>query len=149
MTQMIPWHERREVDRLRSQIDRVFRDFFDMKPFRLPFEGSDWVPAVDVSETDKEILVHAEVPGMNPKDMDISLNGRLLTIKGEKKQEQEEKEKNFHRLERTYGSFIRSFELPADVDPDKVKASYKDGVLTLTLPKAREQEVKKIEIKTG
>ncbi|MBW2065194.1 MAG: Hsp20/alpha crystallin family protein [Deltaproteobacteria bacterium] len=149
MTDLIPWHERREIDRLRNQIDRLFHDFFDMRPFRLAFEGGDWVPAADVSETDKEILVHAEAPGMNPKDIDVSLNGRVLTIKGEKKQEQEEKEKNLHRLERRYGSFYRSFELPADVDPDKVKASYKDGVLALALPKAKEQEVKKIEIKTA
>ncbi|MBW2031884.1 MAG: Hsp20/alpha crystallin family protein [Deltaproteobacteria bacterium] len=149
MAGLIPWRERREIDRLRGEIDRLFHDFFDMRPFRLPFQGGDWIPAVDVSETGKEIVVNAEIPGMSAKDIDISLNGRVLTIKGEKKQEQEEKEKNFHRLERRYGSFSRSFELPVDVDADKVKASYKNGVLNLTLPKAKEQEAKRIEIKTA
>jgi len=85
---------------------------------------------------------------MNAKDIDISLNGRVITIKGERKQEQEEKEKNYHRIERRYGSFSRSFELPSDdVDADKVKANYKDGVLELKLPKTKEQFVKKIEVK--
>lgn len=149
MAGLIPWRERREIDRLRGEIDRLFRDFFDMGPFGLPFQGGELVPAVDLSETDKEIVVNAEIPGMNANDIDISLNGRVLTIKGEKRQDQEEKEKDFHRLERRYGSFSRSFELPVDVDVEEVKASYKNGVLNLTLPKAKEQEVKKIEIKTA
>jgi len=106
------------------------------------------MPAIDMSETDKEISIHAEIPGMDAKDIDISLNGRVLTIKGEKKQEQEEKEKNYHRIERRYGSFSRSFELPADVDANNVNATYENGVLELSLPKTKEQSVKKIEIKT-
>ena len=104
---------------------------------------------MDVSETGKEIVVHAEIPGMDSKDIDISLNGRVLTIKGERKQEHEDKEKSYHRIERSYGSFSRSFELPADVDADKVKASYKDGVLVLNIPKTKEQSVKKIEVKSS
>ncbi len=104
---------------------------------------------MDVSETGKKIVVNAEIPGMDPKDIDISLNGRVLTIKGERKQEQEEKEKRYHHIERRYGFFSRSFELPADVNANKVTANYKDGVLKLNLPKTKGPSVKKIEVKTS
>ena len=106
------------------------------------------MPAVDMSEDQKEIVVHTEIPGMDIKDIDISLNGRVLTIRAQRKQELEEKDKNHHRIERKYGSFSRTFELPANVDGDKVKATYKDGILTLHLPKTKEQSVKKIEAET-
>ena len=148
MANLIPWRGRREVDRFRGEIDRMFDDFFTRTPFGRSFEGGDWMPAIDMSETGKEIIVHAEVPGMEAKDIDISLNGRVLTIKGERKQEHEEKDKNYHRIERKYGSFSRSFELPADVDANNVNAAYKNGVLELNLPKTKEQSVKKIEVKT-
>lgn len=148
MAGLIPWRGRSDVDRFRGEIDKLFDDFFTGSPFR-SFERGDWMPAVDVSENEKEIVVHAEIPGMVAEDMDISLNGRVLTMKGERKQEQEEKDKNYHRIERRYGSFSRSFELPADVDGNKVEAKYKNGVLTLNLPKAKEQSVKKIEVKTS
>lgn len=149
MTSLIPWRQRREVDRFRGEIDRLFDEFFAWRPFRRSMEEGDWSPAIDVSETGKEIIVSAEVPGMDAKDIDISLNGRVLTIKGERKQEHEEKEKDYHRIERRYGSFSRSFELPGDVDPNKVKATYKHGVLKLNLPKTEEQSVKKIEVKSS
>jgi HSP20 family protein len=149
MAGLIPWRGRSEVDRFRGEIDRLFDDFFVQSPLSRSFERGAWMPAVDISETGKEIVVHAEIPGLDAKDIDISLNGRVLTMKGERKQEQEEKEKNYHRIERRYGSFSRSFELPADVDGNKIKAVYKDGVLTVNLPKAKEQSVKKIEVKTS
>ena len=147
MAGLIPWRGRTEVERFRGEMDRLFDDFFSRSPFR-PLERGDWMPAVDVSEDQKEIVVHAEIPGMDKKDIDISLNGRVLTIQGERKQEREEKDKNYHRMERKHGSFTRSFELPADVDGDKVEAEYKNGVLQLNLPKTKERSVKKIEIKT-
>ena len=149
MASLIPWRGRKEVDRFRGEIGRLFDDFFNRSSFGRFFEGGDWLPVMDVSETGKEIVVHAEIPGMDSKDIDISLNGRVLTIKGERKQEHEDKEKSYHRIERSYGSFSRSFELPADVDADKVKASYKDGVLVLNIPKTKEQSVKKIEVKSS
>ena len=148
MAGLIPWLGRTEVDRFRGEMDRLFDDFFSWSPFR-SLERGDWMPAVDMSEDQKQIVVHAEIPGMDIKDIDISLNGRILTVQGERKQEREEKDKNYHRIGRKYGSFSRSFELPADVDGDKVKAIYKDGVLTLNLPKTKEQTVKKIEVKTA
>lgn len=149
MLSLIPWHERKELDRFRSEMDRLFDQFFDWRPFRRSFDEGDWTPLVDVSETGKEVIVNAEIPGMDAKDIDISLNGRVLTLRGEKKSNHEEKNENFHRIERRYGAFSRSFELPADVDANKVKATYKDGVLKISLPKTKEQSVKKIEIKTS
>ena len=149
MSTLIPWLGRSEVDRFRGEIDRMFDEFFTRSPFGRSLEEGDWRPAIDVSETGKEIVVHAEIPGMDPKDIDISLNGRILTIKGERKQEEEEKEKSYHRIERKYGFFSRSFELPVDVDANKVKAGYKDGVLKVSLPKTKEHSVKKIEVKTS
>ncbi|MBW2092757.1 MAG: Hsp20/alpha crystallin family protein [Deltaproteobacteria bacterium] len=149
MTSLIPRHYRGEIDRFKGEIGRLFDDFFTSSFFGRSLEGMDWVPAVDISEAENEIVINVEVPGMDAKDIDISLNGRILTIKGERKQEQEEKEKNYHRIERRYGSFSRSFELPADVDANEVKAGYKDGVLNLHLPKTKEQSVKKIEVKVA
>ncbi|MBN2062167.1 MAG: Hsp20/alpha crystallin family protein [Deltaproteobacteria bacterium] len=149
MAGLIPWSNRGEVDRFRGNIDRLFDDFFARSPFGGSFDKGDWVPAVDLSENDKEIIIHAEIPGIEVKDIDISLNGRVLNIKGERKQEKEEKEKDYHCIERRYGSFSRSFELPADVDFNNVEARYKDGVLKLNLPKTKEQSIKKIEIKTS
>jgi HSP20 family protein len=149
MANLIPWRGHKEVDRFRGEIDRLFDEFFRRSPFDRSFEKGEWMPSVDISENEKEIVVNAEVPGMDSKDIDISLSGRVLTMKGERNQEKEDKGKNFHRVERRYGSFSRSFELPADVDENKVKATYKDGVLILNLPKSKEQSIKKIEVKTS
>jgi HSP20 family protein len=149
MAALIPWRERSEIDRFRTEIDRLFDDFFIRRSFGRDFEEGDWMPAVDISESEKEIIIHAEIPGVDAKDLDITLSGRNFTIKGERKQEQEEKRESYHRIERRYGSFHRSFELPADVDGDKVEAAYEDGVLTVNLPKSKEQSVKKTEVKAA
>jgi HSP20 family protein len=148
MAGLIPWRSQGEVDRFRSEIDRMVDDFFTRTPLGPTLGREEWMPAVDVSETGREIVVHAELPGMDPKDIDISVNGRLLNIKGERRQEQVDKGENYHRIERRYGSFSRSFELPAEVNAEKVKAIYKDGVLKLYLPKTKEQSVKKIDVKS-
>jgi len=149
MLELIPWRERRELDRFRREMDRLFDEFFEMRPLRRLFGEGEWIPSVDVSENPKEIVVHAEVPGIDPKDIDITIHGRTLTLKGEKKSEKEEKDVNYHRIERRYGAFSRTLELPTDVDPDNAKATYKDGVLKLVIPKTKEQAVKKIEVKSG
>ena len=104
------------------------------------------MPTVDVSETAKEIIVNAEIPGVEAKDIDVNQVGDVLTIKGERKREHEEKEENFHRIERSYGSFYRSLRLPSEVDGDRIKASYKKGVLRISLPKSKKATAKKIEI---
>jgi len=110
-------------------------------------EGNSWVPAFDISENEKEYVVTAEIPGIYAKDLDVTLSDGILTVKGQKKQEKEDKGENYHRVERSYGSFHRSFRIPEKVATEKVDASYKDGVLKLTLLKAETSEPKKIEVK--
>lgn len=147
MLGLTPWRERWELDHFRSEMDNLFDRFFDLAPFSRLRGAGDWMPVVDVTETGKEVVVQAELPGMEAKDIDISLNGKVLTLKGERKQVKEDKDKNYHRIERRYGSFSRSIELPADVEADKVEAKYKDGVLKISLTKTKEQSVKKVEVK--
>ncbi|AFM24651.1 Hsp20/alpha crystallin family protein [Desulfomonile tiedjei] len=134
-----PWVFRREFDDL---IQRFFGD----EPFSLGITSKTFSPAVNISENENEILVTAEIPGIEKNDLDISLSGDVLTIKGEKKAEHEEKTENMHRIERSYGSFSRSFALPCEVQEDKINASYKDGVLSLKLPKAENCKAKSIKI---
>jgi HSP20 family protein len=141
-----PWEPFRQLTTLRDEMDKMWNRFFGEWPAMEPFRG-DWAPSLDVSETKDNIVVKAEVPGMDTKDIDISLANDMLTIKGEKKQEKEESNENYHRIERTYGSFSRSIRLPRDVQSDKIKASYKNGVLKVTLPKSEEAKSKEIKIK--
>jgi HSP20 family protein len=139
---------------LQREMNRLFQEFnsgFDMAPWG-GGEGAmgTWMPRVNVSENEKEVVVSAELPGMEQKDIDVSLTRNTLTIKGEKKSETEEKDKNVFRRERVYGTFLRELELPTDVEPDKVDAEFKNGVLTVKLPKSKaaQQEVKKIAVKS-
>lgn len=129
------------------------RDFFDrfFGDFTLPslmFEDAEWTPAFDVSETDNELIIKAEVPGMDKKDINITVSDGMLTIKGEKKHEKKEENEHYHRVETHYGAFSRTLRLPTEVEADKVDATYKDGVLNVTLPKSEAVEPKKIEIKS-
>lgn len=135
---------------LRSEMDRVFDDFFrefGTEPFFGP--TGTFQPSIDVSDTDKEIKIAAELPGMDEKDIELSLTRDSLTIKGEKKAEKEQKEKNYHRVERTYGAFSRTIALPVEVNTDKADAVYRNGVLMVTLPKTEKaiKETRKIPIK--
>jgi HSP20 family protein len=153
MFDLMPWRRREGGDmaRFRGELDDLFNRFFDLDiPIsrRLFGEGA-WAPRVDLAEGKTDITVKAELPGCDAKDIDVSLEGRSITIKGEKKQEKEEKEENYHRIERAYGLFSRALTLPADVDPKKVEASFKDGILKVVLQKTKEAAGKKIEIKTG
>lgn len=147
MSSMIPW--RGEVDRLRNEMERLYDRFFDLRPFRRFTDEGEWMPSVDVSETAKEVIVSAEIPGVESKDIDVNLQGNMLTIKGERKREHEEKDENFHRVERSYGSFYRALRLPSEVDGDQIKATYKKGVLKITMPKTKKAAGKKIEINAG
>jgi len=117
-------------------------------PFGTFLGRQDMFPALDMSEDDKQVVVTAELPGMDPKDVDISIDKGVLTLKGEKKFEEEEKKENYHRIERSYGSFRRSVSLPTEVAEDKVKARFKDGVLKITLPKSEQTAAKKIQIES-
>jgi HSP20 family protein len=152
-----PWSGR-ELDPFfrgfRTQLDSLFEDWFGRSM------GGTMAPRVDVSETAKEVTLKFELPGVEEKDIDVSLSGNQLTIKGEKKSEHEEKPEGakegedgrvFHRVERSFGAFQRTMTVPFDVEPDKVSADFKDGVLTVTLPKpegAGEQpQARRIEVK--
>ncbi len=135
---------------LRQEINSLFDYFFrgfEIEPFRGRFGA--FTPSIDVKESDKDISVIAELPGMDEKDIDVSLTRDALTIKGEKKEEKEEKRKDYYRMERTFGSFTRTIPLPTEIDVDKVKAEFKKGVLTVTLPKSEKaiKETKKIPVK--
>jgi HSP20 family protein len=110
---------------------------------------ADWVPSVDVSETDGDYQIKAELPDVKKEDVKVTVENGVLTIQGERKQEKEEKGKKYHRVERSYGSFVRSFTLPDLVDEEKVKAEFKDGVLNLQLPKSEKAKPKAIEVKVG
>ena len=130
----------------RREIDRVFDDFrwgFGRWP-ELP--AMDLTPTMDVTETEKEYEVKAELPGMEEKDVEVTLTDGVLTIRGEKKIDHEEKGKGFHMVERSYGSFSRSLELPAGIDPETIKATLEKGVLTVSIPK-KAADVKKVEEK--
>lgn len=129
---------RRDMDRL---WDRFFGEDLGLTRWR---EG--WTPSLDVSETKNDLIVKTEIAGVDPKDVDISLSGDTLTIKGEKKQEKEEKEEGYHLMERSYGSFSRSVRLSVEVDQDKVNASYKNGVLKIILPKSERIKAKEIKV---
>ena len=134
-----------------------FREF-NALPARLAFWGKwgkDWeeplstttyVPSVDIFETDNEVVVKAEMPGMNANDIDVRLENNVLTLKGERHFEKEAKEQNYHRIEREYGSFTRSFALPRAVNGDRVSAEYKDGILKIVLPKKEETKPKAIKV---
>jgi HSP20 family protein len=135
-----------DLSGIQQEMNRLFDEFFGERRQELA-EGT-WLPAVDVSETGEEIVVRAELPGLSKDDIELNIQDNVLTLKGEKKQEKKEEKENYHRVERSYGSFSRSFTLPAGVDPENVQATFKDGVLVIALPKVEEAKQKKIEIGT-
>ena len=150
MTRMLArWEPFRDLSSLQDRIDRLFED--SLARFRMPFggealEGTAWSPAVDIVETDNEIVVTADVPGIDPKEVDIQVQNGTVTLKGERKFESDVKEDNYRRVERVYGSFVRSFSLPLTVDSDKVEAEYRNGVLELRLPKKPEAKPKQVKV---
>ncbi len=137
----------RDFDRMKMEMDRLWNSFSEGVLRRKTDEDGGWLPSLDISETKDDLVVKAELPGMDPKDIDILLSDGSLTIKGEKKQEREEKEENYHFIERSYGSFSRSVRLPKEVKHDKVNASFKNGVLKIVLPKSEEAKKKEVKIK--
>ena len=146
MFEMVPWR------RYRTPLSRPRKDLFHwfLEDLDLPGFGTgerEWMPPFDVSETEGEIIVKAEIPGMKVEDIDITITDGLLTIKGERKMEKEDKQENYHRIERQFGSFSRSLNLGLKVEAESIDAAYKDGVLTVSLPKAEEDKPKKIEVK--
>ncbi|HEY3332375.1 MAG TPA: Hsp20/alpha crystallin family protein [Capsulimonadaceae bacterium] len=140
-----------DFTRLQRDMNRLFDDSFGT-PTRRNRENvatAAWAPAVDVSEDTNEIVLRAEVPGVKQDDLDIELTGDTLTIKGEKKFEDEERKGNYVRVERSYGSFQRSFNLAVPVQADKINATFKDGVLTVHLPKSEATKPRKVLVQTS
>ncbi len=134
-----------EFEHMRREMDRLW-DSFTKTGAKRRDGGEQWTPSLDVAETKSDVIVKAEIPGMDPKDIEISLSQGVLTIKGEKKQESEEKEEDYRLVERSYGSFTRSIQLPTEIQEDKINASYKNGVLKVILPKSEEAKKKEIKI---
>jgi HSP20 family protein len=132
---------------MHDDLNRLFSGFFSGDTLETSFARGAWEPVVDICETPESYLVTAELPGLTKDDVNISYEDGILTIRGEKKQEKEEKRKNYHRVERSFGAFERSFRVPSRVLLDKVEAKFKDGVLHLMLPKAEEARPKEIPIK--
>jgi HSP20 family protein len=146
MSNIIRWEPAREMMTLREAMDRLFDDAFT-RP--LSMSGNNWsIPAVDMYQTDNEVVVKAALPGIKADEVQINVTGEVLTLKGEVKQENESKEKAYHIREQRWGAFERSLVLPTEVVADKAKADFENGVLTITLPKAEEVKPKTINIKT-
>ena len=140
------WDPFREVVALQNRVNSLFRDLNEGDD---PVAAASFVPAVDIYEDAQKVVLKLEVPGIDQKDLDVRVENHTLTVKGERKFESEEKEQNFHRIERRYGSFYRAFTLPSTVDTETVAASYNAGVLKLELKKKPEAQPKQIEIKAA
>src|SRR5580704_1370888 len=143
---IVRWDPFREVASLRNSVNSLFRD---MNGDSEPVAAASFVPAVDIYEDEKKVVLKLEVPGIEEKDLDVRVENHTLTVKGERKLEKEEKEENFHRIERRYGSFYRAFTLPNTVDTESVAASYNAGVLKLELKKKAEAQPKQIKVTVG
>ncbi len=147
---LIKWSHLPTISSMQNEMNRMLDRFFrggELSDFGV--ESGTWIPPIDLSETNDKFTIKAEIPGIDPKEIDISVNNNTLLIKGEKKEEKEEKGKNFYRMERRYGSFSRSIDLPASVDTNKVSAEYKNGVLEINLQKKEEVKPKQINVKVS
>ena len=146
---IVRWEPFRDLVTLQDRMNRLFDDAFHGGGRTATEEDwamGAWAPAVDIYEQDGSIVLKAELPGVNPKDVDVRVENNILTLRGERKFEGEVKKESYHRVERAYGTFTRSFTLPNVVDTEKIKAEYKDGLLRMTLPKKEEARPKQISI---
>jgi HSP20 family protein len=141
---LIPYVRRTEA----PVVSRMFEEFFNGFPLgnSFPETRESWNPAVDILEKDGNLILRAELPGLTEKEIDLKLEGNTLTLKGERKLENEDKKNSYHRVECLYGSFMRSFRLPDTVDMEKISAEYKNGVLTVTLPQKPEVKPREIPV---
>jgi HSP20 family protein len=140
------WDPFREVATLQNRVNSLFREMNDSDS---PLTTASFVPAVDIYEDAKKVVLKLEVPGIEEKDLDVRVENNTLTVRGERKFEKEEKEENFHRIERRYGSFYRAFTLPSTVDTEHIGANYQAGVLKLELNKKAEAQPKQIKVNVG
>lgn len=141
---IVRWDPLRELVTMQDRLNRFFEDFRGEDDV---MQRGDWMPAVDIYQTDKhEVVLKAEVPGLKKEDLDLRVENNTLTISGTKKEEKEITKERYHRVERSYGAFSRSFSLPSTINTEKVQADYKDGVLTVTLPLREESKPKQIAV---
>ena len=144
--ELIPWRRLDELTSFRKEMESLFNRFFGETPLLRRFREG-WLPTVDFSETKDKLVFKAELPGLEAEDIDVTISGDILTIKGEKKREEEQEDEHYHSVERYYGSFQRSFRLPQNVKINKIEAKFDKGVLKITLPKTEEAKKKVINIK--
>jgi HSP20 family protein len=144
MAIMARWEPFRDLMRLQDEVGRLF----DERAYRSG-ESVGWTPAVDIYEDEEGVTLRFELAGVDPKDVDVRFENGVLTLKGERKLEKEDKRENYHRVERSYGTFTRSFTLPGTVDAEKIRAESKDGVLTVALPKKAEAKPRSIQVKVS
>jgi len=149
MTVLTRFEPFRELSSLQDRINRVFRESYSPEGRDESLTTSSYAPAVDVYEGEHNVTLKIEVPGIDEKDIDVQLENNTLTVHGERKIEKEEKEENYRRVERQYGSFTRTFTLPTTVDSEKVSATYDKGVLKIALPKKAEAKPKQIKVTVG
>ena len=146
---LVTWEPFKQLEEVSNRLNRIF----GMSPLRGDGEETgnlaEWCPTCDVSETNDEYRIKAELPEIRKEDVKIGIDNRVLTFQGERKQEKEEKGRKYHRVERSYGSFLRSFTLPGEVDETKIRAEFKDGILNLHLPKSEKSKTKLIEVKVS
>ncbi len=144
---LIKWDPFKELEDVSNRLNRLFgRSNSPVESEQNMLAVADWSPSVDISETDDAYLIRGEVPGVKKEDVKVSVQDGMLTIQGERKMEKEEKNKKFHRVECSYGNFVRSFRMPDDADENKVKAEFKDGMLNVTLPKSAKAKSKSINV---
>ena len=146
MAGLILW-KNQEINKLRKDIDRLFDRLWDDFGVPLTTRVEREVPSIDLSETEETLIIRAEVPGINPEDLEISITENILTIKGEMKQGSNEEGGDYHRMERRYGYFSRTLRLPCKIVADDVEATYKKGVLSIVMPKCKELSAPEIRIK--
>lgn len=144
---LVKWDPFRELESMQARLNQLFGD----RPLPMPNGDllGDWAPAVDIQETEKEYVVKADLPEVRKEDVKVELENGVLSVEGERKQEKEEKGKKFHKIERSYGHFVRRFALPVEVDAPKVFADFKDGVLNVHLPKSVTAKPQAIDIKVA
>ena len=143
---IIRWDPFRDLSTLRVRMNRLFEDAFSSREEEKDMVASTWNPSVDIYETENAMVLKAEVPGIDENDIELKIEDNTLTLKGDRKFEKETKEENYHRIERAYGSFYRSFTLPRNIDQDKIKAERENGILKVTMSKKAELKPKKVKI---
>ena len=144
---LIRWDPFDDLASLRESMDKLFEEFFSRRPRGAAVTA--WQPAVELYETDTEVVVRAELPGVDPKDVDITVTEDTLTIKGEARTEQEEKGRNYYRRELRYGSFLRTLALPEEVQGDKARATYRNGILEIRVPKSERARPRTVKVEVA